>query len=140
MDVFKTAADDDSMEGVRMKAATVVDRGALCQQRVASCFSLPGARRLVDRATSEKSQRCLLHVLPLLSLMSTLVEKQHLWGKPLARGSVTENHGRASRLSDLRDGRQAEAPSDANHCDEEGARRESSGAATVLACAGFFLL
>ena len=52
-------------------------------------FSLPWTRRLADRAASEKVGRCLRHVLPLLSLMFSPLEKKHLLGqagRPRKRG------------------------------------------------------
>ena len=72
--------------------------------------------------------------------MSTPVEKKHLLGQAARhrkRGQAPTP--RAPRHIDVRDAREAEAPSDASHCDEEGARREPSGVATVLASSGRFL-
>ena len=66
------------------RAALVVDRAAVCQQCVDPHFLHHG-----DRATSEKALRCLRHVLSLLSLRSTPVEKKLLLGQaagPRKRG------------------------------------------------------
>ena len=130
-----STADDDSMEGARRTAAAVVGRTALCQPCVDSLFSLPWARRLADRAAAGKARRCLRHVLSLLRSC------RRSWRRSTCRSPAEgwpSTVGMASRHSDVRVAREAEAPSDASHCDEGGAGRERSGAATVLASAGFF--